>query len=49
MDQITSFDEGEFEAIKWLSLGQVLDQPMDTLDPHMHRFTRKLMKAMALV
>ncbi len=49
VDQITSFDEGEFEAIKWLSLGQVLDQPMDTLDPHMHRFTRKLMKAMALV
>ncbi|MCX4902920.1 NUDIX domain-containing protein [Streptomyces sp. NBC_00878] len=42
---ITSFDEDEFEAIKWLSLPQVLAEPEDTLDPHMHRFTRKLMAA----
>jgi 8-oxo-dGTP pyrophosphatase MutT (NUDIX family) len=42
---ITSFDEEEFEAIKWLSLPQVLAEPGDTLDPHMHRFTRKLMAA----
>ncbi len=40
--QVTSFDEAEFDAIKWLSLDQVLAEPEDTLDPHMHRFTRKL-------
>ena len=43
--EITSFDEDEFEAITWLSPQQVLAQPGDTLDPHMHRFTHKLMAA----
>jgi 8-oxo-dGTP pyrophosphatase MutT (NUDIX family) len=42
---ITSFDTAEFEAIQWLSLKQVLDQPTDTLDPQMHRFTGKLLAA----
>ena len=42
---ITSFDEDEFDAIRWLSLHQVLEQPTDTLDPHMHRFTDKLLAA----
>ncbi len=46
--QVTSFDETEFDAIKWLSLDQVLATPEDTLDPHMHRFTRKLMSLLAL-
>ncbi|MEV3856997.1 NUDIX domain-containing protein [Streptomyces sp. NPDC050095] len=41
--QVTSFDEAEFDAITWLSLDQVLATPINTLDPHMHRFTRKLM------
>lgn len=44
---ITLFDEEEFEAIKWLSPQRVLAEPADTLDPHMHRFTRKLMNALA--
>lgn len=44
---ITSFDEDEFEAIKWLPLHQVLAEPGNTLDPHMHRFTGKLMAALA--
>ncbi|MFC5828947.1 NUDIX domain-containing protein [Nonomuraea insulae] len=44
---ITSFDEGEFEAIRWLPLQRVLAEPGDTLDPHMHRFTGKLMAAFA--
>ncbi|WSA81871.1 NUDIX domain-containing protein [Streptomyces sp. NBC_01799] len=44
---IASFDEDEFEAIKWLPLQQVLAEPGDTLDPHMHRFTSKLMAALA--
>ena len=42
---VVTFDEDEFSAIKWLSLSQVLAEPEDTLDPHMHRFTRKLMAA----
>ncbi|GAA3588107.1 NUDIX hydrolase [Nonomuraea rosea] len=45
---VVSFDEGEFEAIKWLSLPQVLAEPGDALDPHMHRFTSKLIAALAL-
>jgi 8-oxo-dGTP pyrophosphatase MutT (NUDIX family) len=44
---ITSFDEDEFAAIRWLPLQQVLAEPGDTLDPHMHRFTGKLMAALA--
>lgn len=44
---IVSFDEDEFEAIKWLPLQQVLAEPGDTLDPHMHRFTSKLVAALA--
>ncbi len=47
VDGITSFDEEEFEAIKWLSAQRILTEPVNTLDPHMHRFTRKLMDAIA--
>jgi 8-oxo-dGTP pyrophosphatase MutT (NUDIX family) len=47
VDGITSFDEEEFDSIKWLSLRQVLAEPRNTLDPHMHRFTRKLMNVIA--
>ena len=41
-DTITSYDHSEFDAIRWLTDGQVLDEPDELLDPHMHRFTRKL-------
>lgn len=44
---ITSFDQDEFAAIRWLSLQQVLDQSTQTLDPHMHRFTRKLLATLS--
>ncbi|WP_439681582.1 NUDIX hydrolase [Embleya sp. MST-111070] len=46
-EEITSFDEGEFDAIRWLSPLRVLAEPQHTLDPHMHRFTRKLLAAIA--
>jgi 8-oxo-dGTP pyrophosphatase MutT (NUDIX family) len=39
---ITSFDEEEFTAVRWLSPDEVLAEPVDTLDPHLHRFARKL-------
>ncbi|MFI5680140.1 NUDIX domain-containing protein [Streptomyces cellulosae] len=42
---ITSYDQGEFDAIRWLTEEQVLDEPAGLLDPHMHRFTRKLQHA----
>ncbi|WP_202805826.1 NUDIX domain-containing protein [Actinopolymorpha alba] len=43
--EISSFDAEEFDAIRWLSIQEVLAQPAETLDPHMHRFTRKLILA----
>ncbi|MQM23978.1 hypothetical protein [Glycomyces albidus] len=42
VDAVTWFSEEEFSGIKWLSLAQVLDEPIETLDPHLHRFTAKL-------
>ena len=39
---ITSYDQGEFNAIRWLTDEQVLRESNELLDPHMHRFTRKL-------
>lgn len=42
---ITWFSDEEFSSIKWLSLPQVLDEPIETLDPHLHRFTAKLAEA----
>jgi 8-oxo-dGTP pyrophosphatase MutT (NUDIX family) len=45
-EAITWFSEEEFSSIKWLSLQQVLDEPIETLDPHLHRFTAKLADAL---
>ncbi|WP_328877318.1 NUDIX hydrolase [Streptomyces sp. NBC_00299] len=42
---LTSYDEEEFTAIRWLTHEQVLAESLDSMDPHMHRFTRKLMQA----
>ncbi|MGR6975196.1 NUDIX hydrolase [Streptomyces cynarae] len=39
---ITTYDRGEFNAIRWLTDEQVLAESVELLDPHMHRFTRKL-------
>jgi len=41
-EQVGWYDEGEFAGIRWLSPGEVLAEPAEVLDPHMHRFTRKL-------
>ena len=35
-------DAGEFDGACWLSFDEVLAEPVDRFDPHMHRFTRKL-------
>lgn len=42
---ITSYDQGEFDAIRWVTDEQVLDESAEVLDPHMHRFTHKLRHA----
>ncbi len=42
---VISYDEDEFAAIRWLTPPQVLAEPADTLDPHLHRFTEKLLTA----
>jgi 8-oxo-dGTP pyrophosphatase MutT (NUDIX family) len=44
-DTITSYDQDEFDAIRWLTDEQVLEEPAGLLDPHMHRFTCKLKHA----
>ncbi|MFC4470362.1 hypothetical protein ACFPH6_38685 [Streptomyces xiangluensis] len=42
---ISSYDQGEFDAIRWLTDEQVLEESAGLLDAHMHRFTRKLQLA----
>ncbi|WP_245740547.1 NUDIX domain-containing protein [Nonomuraea maritima] len=46
VDAITSYDQREFAAVRWLSPRAVLDEPIERLDPHMHRFTQKLVNAL---
>ncbi|WP_225802433.1 hypothetical protein [Streptomyces sp. NK15101] len=46
-DTITSYDEDEFDAIRWLTVEQVIEEPGESLDPHVHRFTHKLRHARA--
>ncbi|MFE1949717.1 NUDIX hydrolase [Streptomyces sp. NPDC059524] len=46
-DSITSYDQAEFSAIRWLTEEQVLGEPVELLDPHMHRFVHKLQHARA--
>jgi 8-oxo-dGTP diphosphatase len=36
------YDEGEFKGIRWYDFDEVLETDISRLDPHMHRFVRKL-------
>lgn len=45
-DAVTGYDEREFAGIRWLSPGEVSAEPVERLDPHMHRFTAKLIDAL---
>ena len=38
-------DPGEFDGVRWLTFDEVLAEPIERLDPHMHRFARKLRAA----
>lgn len=42
---IQRYDVNEFAEIRWVSPDRLLDEPVETLDPHLHRFTRKLLRA----
>lgn len=44
---VTSYDEGEFAAVRWLTPAEVLAEPIEGLDPQLHRFAGKLTAALA--
>ncbi|MGN9760065.1 NUDIX domain-containing protein [Streptomyces sp. SD31] len=46
-ETVVAWDEEELSAIRWLTPDQVLAEALDSMDPHMHRFTRKLVRARA--
>ncbi|MFJ8538994.1 NUDIX hydrolase [Streptomyces sp. NPDC093591] len=46
-ESVVAWDGAEFSAIRWLTPDQVLAEALDSMDPHMHRFTRKLVRARA--
>lgn len=37
------YDPNEFNGYKWFSYEEILDTPIQEFDPHMHRFTKKLL------
>jgi 8-oxo-dGTP pyrophosphatase MutT (NUDIX family) len=41
-DAVTWFDKSEFSEIRWLALPELRAEPIEHLDPHMHRFIGKL-------
>jgi 8-oxo-dGTP pyrophosphatase MutT (NUDIX family) len=41
-DAVTGVDELEFDAIAWMTPGEILNRPQETLDPQLHRFVAKL-------
>lgn len=42
-----AFDRSEFNDVAWFSFEEILDSSPVILDPHMQRFTRKLMQYLA--
>lgn len=37
------YDSSEFDGYKWFTLTELVNTDLSKLDPHMHRFTQKLM------
>ncbi|NJP91888.1 NUDIX domain-containing protein [Nonomuraea sp. FMUSA5-5] len=46
LDTVVSYDRREFAGVRWLAPRQILEEPIEVLDPHMHRFVRKLMSGL---
>ena len=42
------FDRREFNDIEWFTFGEILESDSTIFDPHMQRFTRKLMRALGV-
>jgi 8-oxo-dGTP pyrophosphatase MutT (NUDIX family) len=42
------FDKREMNSYRWFSIDEVLSEDIKNLDPHMHRFTRKLKESLSL-
>lgn len=42
--KIIQFDPAEFKGVCWFSYPEILEMNIDTLDPHMHRFMKKLIR-----
>jgi 8-oxo-dGTP pyrophosphatase MutT (NUDIX family) len=38
-------DPREFSGVRWLTLDELAEEPIERFDPHMHRFARKLRRA----
>ena len=43
-EQTLEYDAKEFNGYKWFSYQEILNMPISELDPHMHRFTKKLIE-----
>ena len=41
-EAVTEYDRSEFDAIAWLTPVQVLERPLRTMDPELHRFVGKI-------
>ncbi len=41
-DVLINYDEEEFNNVKWFTYDEVLEMPIAKLDPHLHRYIRKL-------
>jgi 8-oxo-dGTP pyrophosphatase MutT (NUDIX family) len=39
-------DPREFSGVRWLTLDELLVEPIERFDPHMHRFARKLRRTL---
>ena len=39
------YDPGEFNGYKWFSFEEILNTDVSKLDPHMHRFAKKLLSS----
>ena len=42
-----TFDKKEFNDCKWFSFTEIMSMPAQEFDPHMHRFTKKLLNILS--
>lgn len=44
-----TYDPGEFNRYKWFDYEEILNTDISKFDPHMHRFTKKLLKSQGAI